>query len=108
MSMKVFVTGASGYIGSAVAEQFRSKGHWVAGLIRSDAKKRSLEQREVRTLTGDMRRPEAFAPLAKEADVWVHCAAEWSAEGEALDRQTVNTFLEWSTANDRRRTFVYT
>ncbi len=36
--MKIFVTGATGYIGFAVASEFAAKGHEVFGLVRSEEK----------------------------------------------------------------------
>jgi nucleoside-diphosphate-sugar epimerase len=106
--MRVFVTGASGYIGTAVAEAFRRKGHWVAGLIRSEDKKRPLEAREIRTILGDMKNPTSYLPMARESDVWVHTAADWTGDFEGLDRLTVNTFLDLAKQSARNHTFIYT
>jgi nucleoside-diphosphate-sugar epimerase len=106
--MRIFVTGASGYVGSAVAEALRRRGHWVAGLVRTESKRRALEAREIRTIQGDMRAPESFLQLAREADVWIHCAAELSKDWETLDRLTVTAFLDLAAKSERARALVYT
>jgi len=90
--MKVFVTGASGYIGRAVAEALRRRGHRVTGLVRSDAKVKGLEAREIEVIVGDMR-DAAWRGAASGADVLIHCAVEYSADYQALDRKTIDTLL---------------
>ena len=91
--MKIFVTGASGYIGRAVAEALRRRGHRVAGLTRSAVKARGLEAREIEAVIGDMRDSSAWKHAASRADVLIHCAVEYGAQYEALDRETVNGLL---------------
>jgi nucleoside-diphosphate-sugar epimerase len=90
--MKIFVTGASGYIGRAVAEALRRRGHRVAGLTRSAAKAKTLEARELEAVVGDMRAPSAWGQAAEKAEVLIHCAVEYGAEYEALDRKVVDAF----------------
>lgn len=91
--MKAFVTGATGYVGRAVAEALRRRGHRVAGLTRSAAKAKSLEAREIEAHVGDMRDSKPWSASASEADVLIHCAVEYGAEYEALDRKTVDALL---------------
>jgi nucleoside-diphosphate-sugar epimerase len=106
--MRVLVTGASGYIGQAVAEAFRRKGHWVAGMVRNETKRRALESREMRTFIGDLKSPSSYLQFAKESDVWVHCAADWSDQMEAVDKLTVTTLLDLARQTQRQRLFLYT
>jgi len=93
--MKIFVTGATGYVGRAVAEALRRRGHRVAGLTRSAAKAKSLEAREIEAVVGDMRNASSWERQASEADVRVHCAVEYGAEYQALDKKTVDSLLSF-------------
>jgi nucleoside-diphosphate-sugar epimerase len=106
--MKIFITGATGYIGSAVAEAFARKGHAVYGLVRRKEKGRSLEARGVTPVLGQMKRPDSYARYAGEAQVLIHCAAEYSVDFEALDRHTVTTFLSLAKKRTGPRTIIYT
>lgn len=104
--MKIFVTGATGYIGAAVAAAFARRGHSVAGLARSQDKARALNRAEARAVLGDLRSPDSWRSAAAEADVLVHCAVDYTAHSE-LDRAAVDTLL--SAADDSRgRVVIYT
>src|SRR5579875_3600181 len=59
--MRVFLTGASGYIGSAVAEALQAAGHEVIGLARSEEQARQLAERGLRPHRGDLLQPETVA-----------------------------------------------
>ncbi|MDE2512057.1 MAG: NAD-dependent epimerase/dehydratase family protein [Elusimicrobia bacterium] len=106
--MNVFVTGASGYVGRAVAEAFRRRGHRVAGLTRSAQKGRALAAREIEPVVGDMKDPRTYARAATAADVLVHCAAEYSADDQTLDHRTLEAFLALAAKGPRTRSVLYT
>lgn len=53
--MKVFLTGATGYIGSVIAEKLQAKGHKVTGLARNEAVENKLRERGVEALRGDLK-----------------------------------------------------
>ena len=52
--MKVFITGASGYIGGSVAAALMAAGHAVSGLARSDASAAALEKRGIAPVRGSL------------------------------------------------------
>lgn len=52
--MKIFVTGATGYIGGSVATRLLADGHQVIGLARSDEAAASLEQRGIEPVRGTL------------------------------------------------------
>ncbi len=72
--MQVLVTGATGFVGSAVVRALRWHGHSVLALVRDAAKGRKLARRGVQVAAGDMLRPETYEPLVSRVDAVAHCA----------------------------------
>lgn len=91
--MKVFITGATGYIGFNVASAFRRAGHDVWGLARSEEKARKLVKNEIHPVIGSMQKPESYVKIAEQCSVLIHAAQEQGPEMADLDRKTVETFL---------------
>jgi len=105
--MKVFLTGGSGYIGSAVALALKKAGHDVLALVRSEAKGEALKKAGVKLAVGELGNPAGYAGAAWGRAAFVHVAQDWSAQGPELDRRTI------SSARDLLRgqvgaTFIYT
>ena len=59
--MRVLVTGASGYVGSAVCEALRKAGHQVTGVARSAASESLLEARGDRVIRASLEEPGLLA-----------------------------------------------
>lgn len=106
--MRIFITGATGYIGHAVAAALARAGHGVAGLVRSEAKATQLEAVEVTPVFGSMTDPESFRRAAEASEVLIHCAAEMSPRHWELDRQTTEALLTAARTAGRPRLVVYT
>ncbi|MCU7726242.1 SDR family oxidoreductase [Actinoplanes sp. KI2] len=72
--MRVFVTGATGWIGSATVDEFLSAGHEVVGLARSAEKAAALRSKGAIALRGDLDDLDSLRRGAAEADGVVHLA----------------------------------
>ena len=85
--MKVFLTGATGYIGSAVTERLRATGHEVSALARSDASAGRLAATGIRAVRGDFSDPRSITAAAREADGVISLATTYdpSIDGPAID-----------------------
>lgn len=74
MAKKVFVTGASGYIGGSIASLLSEHGYKVTGLTRSKTKTAALESRGITAVVGELTDSALLAKCAGEADVVVDAA----------------------------------
>jgi nucleoside-diphosphate-sugar epimerase len=95
--MKIFITGASGYIGGSVAAALMVAGHQVSGLARSDEAASALAKLGIRPVRGALDDVEVLAKAAHDADVAVNAAnAGHRAAAEAMLKalaETGKTFL---------------
>lgn len=73
--MKVFITGATGYIGGSVATRLLETGHDVIGLARSDDAAAALKKRGVEPLKGDLNGYTPIVGAAKRADAVINAAS---------------------------------
>jgi nucleoside-diphosphate-sugar epimerase len=105
--MKVFVTGGTGYVGSAVVTALVRAGHEVSVLSRSedrDAAVRALGATPVRGALGQLR---GLAGRIAEHDVAVHAAVDYGL-GPPADAEAIDALLEAARTAGRPFGVVYT
>jgi nucleoside-diphosphate-sugar epimerase len=92
--MRIFLTGATGYIGSAVLDACARAGHAVTALVRNADRLAIAETRGVRTHVADLSAPSSWRAAAEDHDVYIHTAFESSARGPQIDRAAIDTLIE--------------
>jgi nucleoside-diphosphate-sugar epimerase len=96
--MRIFLTGATGYIGSAALDAFLRAGFHITALVRTREQAERLEARGVQTVAGNLADAKSYRQAAAGCDGFVLTAFEYSERGPALDRNAIDTCLELAAA----------
>ncbi len=91
--MKVFLTGATGFVGSHVARELAGRGAELRLLVRKTSRIDNLEGIVAETVIGDLREPESLRPAVSGCDAVMHVAADyrlWVRDPQAMYAANVN------------------
>jgi len=103
--MRVFLTGATGFIGSRILPELLAAGHQVVGNTRSDAGARRLEEAGAAVHRGDLGDPAGLAKGAEGADAVIHTAFDHDfarfAENCDKDRRVIEAIGDVLAGSDR-------
>src|SRR5438067_13572932 len=92
-SVKVLVTGATGFVGSHVARQLVERGDCVRALVRRTSRIDNLAALDCEPMYGDLQDLDSLRPAAKSCDLVFHVAADyrlWSRDPRELYRSNVD------------------
>ena len=107
MNERIFVTGASGYVGSAVASRLARQGHQVFGLTRRREHARALEGMGVIPILGDLAGEQDWLGVLQNCDAAVHTAFDGESGAADVDHAALEA-LRLASLDGRVRRVLYT
>jgi len=103
--MRIFVTGATGWVGSAIVQQLLGAGHQVLGLVRSEANAQALAAAGGTPLRGSLDNLDSLRRGAEQADGVIHTAFGLDlaniAKSSTEEQQAIEAFGEVLAGSDR-------
>lgn len=106
MSHRVFLTGATGYLGSAIGTRFVRAGHDVFGLTRDEKRARWLESLGIQPVIGALDAPERWVGRLQNCDAVVHAAFD-DAETPVQDQNALEAVRK-AVVDGRVKRLLYT
>jgi nucleoside-diphosphate-sugar epimerase len=93
--MRIFLTGATGYIGAAVLDALVRGGHAVTALVRNNEKARGVARRGAHPVIGTLEDPESFRGSIDAQDGYVHAAYDTrSGRGPTIEQAALDVIIK--------------
>ena len=103
--MQIFLTGATGFIGSRIVPELIGAGHQVLGMTRSDEGAKALQAAGAETYRGNLDEPGSLRGGAERADAVIHCAFDHDfsnfVANTEKDRRVISAMAEALVGSDR-------
>ncbi len=117
--MRIFLTGATGYVGGPVLDALVKTGHVVTALVRDNEKARRIAKRGGHPIVGNLADPDSYKSAAEAQDGYVHTAFDRpSGRGPQIDRGALDMIIaaarrprtapSTSSAGPAKRFIIYT
>jgi nucleoside-diphosphate-sugar epimerase len=110
--MRIFLTGATGYVGSAVLDALLRGGHDVTTLVRDNEKAAHVAARGARPVVGNLADPKSFRGVAEAQEGYVHAALDKApGKGPAIEQIALETIIAAATRpaiGSARRFIIFT
>jgi nucleoside-diphosphate-sugar epimerase len=107
MKHRVFVTGATGYLGSVIAQRLVRTGHTVLGLTRHAERARRLDALGIQPVLGDVAESESYLHQMKNCDAVIQAMVEHGDEQPTRDQQALEA-IQQAVVDGRVRHVLYT
>jgi nucleoside-diphosphate-sugar epimerase len=107
--MRIFLTGATGYVGSAVLDALIRGGHDVTTLVRDNEKAAHMAARGARPVVGNLADPKSFRGAADAQDGYVHAALDKATgKGPETEKIALETIIAAATrkSNTAAKRFI--
>jgi nucleoside-diphosphate-sugar epimerase len=104
--MRVFMTGATGYIGAFVAQELKGRGHDIVGLARGESASEKLLRAGVHPVMGDMEDTAVLQEMVHDADAVVHCGFARGPRAPELEGAALDVMLD--ALGSDHEAFIYT
>lgn len=106
--MKIFILGATGFIGSAVVNELLAYQHDVTALAHHKKAEDSLKLKGVKTVNGDLRRPELWIDHIFETDAIIHVAATFTDDMGDVEQNLLQIMASRATEKRQKIKLIYT
>jgi len=103
--MNVLIIGGTGYVGTAVDEALRARGHVTTGTARSEAARAKFEARGTLVVRADASQPQTLEAPVRAADAVVYAVSVTDADPAGVDSRALKTIRKAMAGTEK--TFIY-
>jgi len=102
---KVFIFGANGFIGNAVAKRFQTNGYEVTGLARTEEKAKELRKSEINAIVGVAKDSSTWLAAATNSDIIIEAMSDYADHNAGVELAKI---LSQIAQKDKSKIVIYT